>query len=673
MSTIEHSSTYEQNVERIVAYLQSGCKTSQQLGVEFENILVKRGTKEAVSYEGRHGVKEILERLSAFYPDKLYDEGHLIGLAHKDATVTLEPAACLEYSAGPYTTATEAEESFKDFLSKLQPILDEFGLEMANLGYHPTACAHDLTLIPKQRYYAMDRYLSQFGRFGACMMRCSAALQVSIDYTSEADAIRKLRVANALSPLFSLLCDNSPIFEGRRTRHHMARTLVWSNYDPHRCMIIPGTFDEGFGFRDYAEFVMNTAAIVVPEKEGHWRYVGELTFDEVYADRLMEESEIEHALSIIFPDGRLKRFLEIRPADSLPLPYSTGYIALIKGLFYHEANVDMLSRELASVTEGSIKHAKRELIHNGYDADLGRHFAVAGTPAITTPQEWLTHLLDLAEQGLDPQEAAYLAPLRDLVENKATLASRYAGATPQPADIPRIAVFPRYSKRCTRISVSLGYINGILEAGGIPVILPFTDDPLYLEEVVELYDGFLIPGGHDVSPATYGHRPCEHTDEPCKDRDIMENTLVPLIVAADKPLLGICRGHQVINVALGGTLIQDVATSYPTNTNHEQQPPFDQPVHTVTVKPGTKLAHLLGETTITVNSIHHQAIDRVAEDLVVSASSDDGMIEAVEIPNKRFVVGVQWHPEHLWQQSEVHHRLFKGLVQACKDQGDMPA
>lgn len=643
---------YEQNLQKIVDFISSGFKDTQLLGVEFENILVKKDTYGPVSYAEPQGVREILERLNKYYPKKIYEGINLLGLSGDGASVTLEPAACLEYSAAPHKTVMEVEAAYTGFREKLYPILDEFGLVMADLGYHPSARARDLELIPKKRYYSMNRYLRGFGRFGGCMMRCSAALQVSIDFKSEEDAIRKLRIANALSPLFALLCDNSPIFEGRPVKQHMIRTLIWQNYDSNRCMVVPGTFDEDFSFRKYAEFAMRTAAIVVPDKNEGWRYVGEKTFAEIYADRVMDDTETEHALSMIFPDGRLKKFLEIRPADAMPVPYAMGYVALIKGLFYSEKNLERLTKDIANVTEQSISHAKREMMRNGYDAFLGDR----------TPTDWLTSLFDMAEEALDPEEAAYLAPLREIMESKKSLASRYTGPVPKSKKIPRIGVFPRYNTEHTQLQVGVGYINGILEAGGIPIILPSTDDPTILESIVENYDGFLIPGGHDVDPKNYGRKRSDFLQDVCTERDSMELAIVPMIIDADKPLLGICRGQQVINVALGGTLVQDIPHEMPDTLDHVQSRPYTNAMHLVDIDKRSQLYEICKTERTPVNSIHHQTIEELADDLIVSARSEDGMIEGVEIPDKRFVIGVQWHPEYLWPHDIHQRRLFQALV-----------
>lgn len=229
--------------------------------------------------------------------------------------------------------------------------------------------------------------------------------------------------------------------------------------------------------------------------------------------------------------------------------------------------------------------------------------------------------------------------------------------------IPRIGILPRYNDEHTQLTVGLGYINGVLNAGGIPLILPSSDDPALLDAIVEGYDGFLIPGGHDVDPAVYGHERERACNDPCPERDAMEYALVPRIVAADKPLFGICRGSQIINVAMGGTLVQDIPTAVPRSLQHDQIYPYDEAVHTVDIVPNSKLASIMLVGHTAVNSIHHQQVDEVGEGVVVTAHAKDGVVEAIEMPDKRFVIGVQWHPEYMWPQSVPQRRLFRAFVQ----------
>lgn len=211
-----------------------------------------------------------------------------------------------------------------------------------------------------------------------------------------------------------------------------------------------------------------------------------------------------------------------------------------------------------------------------------------------------------------------------------------------------------------------GYFKGIETAGGIPAMLPLTDAAATLAQLADSFDGFLFTGGQDVAPARYGEakKPC--CGECSAERDAMEFALFKRILALDKPALGICRGIQFFNVALGGTLFQDLPTEHPSASVHQQKPPYDAPAHGLEIVPESALHKLFGPaagTKIRVNSRHHQAIKSVAPELEVMAHSDDGLVEAVRMPKKFFVWAVQWHPESSFQCDENCLKLFRILVE----------
>ena len=216
---------------------------------------------------------------------------------------------------------------------------------------------------------------------------------------------------------------------------------------------------------------------------------------------------------------------------------------------------------------------------------------------------------------------------------------------------PRIGITP-----CLRID---DYVESVKRAGGDPVVLQNADDP---EGVVRRVDGLLLTGGLDVDPALYGESAHE-TTQIAADRDRFEIPLSRAAIAADLPVFAICRGVQVLNVAAGGSLVQDIPSAITTELNHSIDIPKDHPAHAVRVTPGTQLAAALGSAvkleTCEVNSRHHQSVGRVAPSFVVSAVSPDGVVEAIEHPDAAFCVGVQWHPENFWKTGE-----FAGLFAA---------
>ena len=206
-----------------------------------------------------------------------------------------------------------------------------------NAGYHPTRKAEELTLIPKERYRLMDKHFADLGTLGLRMMRASASTQVSIDYTSEADAVRKMRIASALAPVLGAIADNVAVYEREVGAYPLVRLAVWRNVDDDRCGVVPGVFKPGFGFGAYADWLLSTSPIFINAKQPDGTTVEQAestrSAGEIYKNTAMTKADIEHLISMFWPDVRLKRFVEIRPADSLPQEYLTGYAALIKGLF----------------------------------------------------------------------------------------------------------------------------------------------------------------------------------------------------------------------------------------------------------------------------------------------------------------------------------------------------
>lgn len=182
-------------------------------------------------------------------------------------------------------------------------------------------------------------------------------------------------------------------------------------------------------------------------------------------------------------------------------------------------------------------------------------------------------------------------------------------------------------------------------------MLPLTTDASRIAQLCHLCDGILLTGGQDIQPELYGAEPLPCCGECSPERDTMELQLLELAFQQDLPVLGICRGLQLLNVCFGGTLYQDLPEQVSSSISHHQTPPYDQPVHTVSVLPETPLAALLEQETLAVNSYHHQGILKLAEALQPMAVAPDGLIESVWLPEKAFVWGVQWHPEYDYQKN----------------------
>ena len=211
-----------------------------------------------------------------------------------------------------------------------------------------------------------------------------------------------------------------------------------------------------------------------------------------------------------------------------------------------------------------------------------------------------------------------------------------------------------------RMNVPEPYVRRVEEAGGLPILLPICD-PARAPEYLSLCDGLLVIGGDDVDPALYGEEPHPDLGPVDRARDDFEIALIRAASAGRVPTLGICRGVQVMNVALGGTLHQHVPAEVPDAIAHGGG--YDD-LHEIAVAKGCRLAAVVGESRLAVNSHHHQAIDRPAKGLVVTARAPDGVIEGAEAPGHPFLVGVQWHPERM--HAESTRRLFRAFVEAAR-------
>ena len=220
--------------------------------------------------------------------------------------------------------------------------------------------------------------------------------------------------------------------------------------------------------------------------------------------------------------------------------------------------------------------------------------------------------------------------------------------------MPRMTADPRLSEAHAKYPESLARAGAEVRWIGL-------EDPEQAVRDALACDGLLLPGGGDMDPKFYGQERIPACGEPNPLRDAAEPLLLRAFLDADRPVLGICRGIQVMNVVLGGDLYQDIKP-------FEHIPHNDHwgKIHTVTVRRGTLLSRILGQDTVLVNSQHHQAVDRVAPGLVLSALSEDGIVEAVEKPDARFCLGVQWHPEWLNDADPAMQGLFDAFVNACK-------
>ncbi len=233
------------------------------------------------------------------------------------------------------------------------------------------------------------------------------------------------------------------------------------------------------------------------------------------------------------------------------------------------------------------------------------------------------------------------------------------------ASKPIIGVMPLYDDERESIWMLPDYMDGLRAAGAVPVILPLNIDDEEFGLIDGMFDGYLFTGGHDIDPSLYGERNEGKCGVILESRDRLEKMVFDTAYAEDKPMLGICRGLQIINAFLGGTLYQDIPTQRPTDTPHVMTKPYDAAAHNVEIEKDSPLYGLLGIERLGVNSLHHQAIKDISPALNIMAVADDGTIEAFEDRSKRFLWAVQWHPEFSYKTDENSRKIFGAFAKAC--------
>ncbi|SHK67529.1 gamma-glutamyl-gamma-aminobutyrate hydrolase family protein [Desulforamulus aeronauticus] len=228
---------------------------------------------------------------------------------------------------------------------------------------------------------------------------------------------------------------------------------------------------------------------------------------------------------------------------------------------------------------------------------------------------------------------------------------------------PLIGITSSYDRESNRTFISRFYCQVIEAAGGLPLILPCILGEKTVDRILDKIDGLLLSGGVDVDPLLFGEEPLPSLGSICPERDTFELALTRRALTLGLPILAVCRGLQVLNIAAGGNVLQDIGSHIAKPLKHDQQAPLWYGTHSIEVLPGSRLAAIFGEKTI-VNSFHHQAVARIAAGFLATAWSSDGVVEAMESSSSSFIVGIQCHPECMWEHDPKMFQLFKEFVAA---------
>ena len=385
-----------------------------KLGIEHEKLLFPRGASGPVAYEGPSGVGALLERLAdrGYTPYRESDRDPPIALMRDALTVSLEPGGQFELSGSPQRTARAAHEENLAHMKDIRAACEALGLVPVGLGYRPFGTPAQMPWMPKHRYQAMREVLPRRGRYALDMMLMTATGQVSLDWTDEADCVRKTQVGVRLGPLLIALYANSPIVDGRRSEFLTFRSQVWTAVDPSRCGVPASMLDGSFSYAAYVEWALD-AKLLFLRRGGHYLQP-DLTFRQLlakgYEGKPATDSDWQDHLSTLFPEVRLKKVIEIRGADCVSLPLTGALGALWRGLFYDPTALADAERLVGPMTSNEYAALQDEARRKGLRGMF------RGTPLAALA----TQMVELAQAGLrrlDPLDAPLLDPLLEVARS----------------------------------------------------------------------------------------------------------------------------------------------------------------------------------------------------------------------------------------------------------------
>lgn len=348
MSGAESAGTRIESKADLVDYIAEGAKPKEawRIGTEHEKFGFRQNDFSPLPYEGPQGIRAMLEGLQRFGWNPISEAGNVIALEMDGQSITLEPGGQFELSGGILRTVHETCAEVNTHLDQVRQVADEIGVGFLGLGFQPKWRLDQIPVMPKGRYGIMRAYMPKVGRHGLDMMFRSCTVQVNLDFGSEADMVKKLRVGLALQPIATALFANSPFVEGKPSGFLSTRSQVWLDTDPDRTGMLPLAFDQGFGFEAYVDWALDVPMYFV-YRDGKYIDASGQSFRDFMAGRLPAlpgetptSADWSNHLTTCFPEARVKRWLEMRGADGGPWRRLCALPALWVGLFYDQTALD---------------------------------------------------------------------------------------------------------------------------------------------------------------------------------------------------------------------------------------------------------------------------------------------------------------------------------------------
>lgn len=428
--------------EQLAQYLADGCKPKEdwRIGTEHEKFGFCKDTLKPLPYAGERSIQAVLEGLRDGHGwAPLTEGGNLIGLTKDGANISLEPGGQLELSGAPLETIHETCDEVNAHLRDVKDIADKIGVGFIGLGAAPVWRHEDMPLMPKGRYKLMDGYMQEVGTMGTTMMRRTCTVQVNLDFSSEADMVQKLRVALALQPVATALFANSPFLDGRPNGHKSWRARVWRSLDADRTGMLPFVFEEGFGFEAWVQYALDVPMYFVYRNGEYINALG-MSFRDFLKGELPALpgetptlSDWADHLTTIFPEARIKKFIEMRGADGGPWRRLCALPAFWVGLTYDQTALDAawdLVKGWDAETRDALRVAASEQGLQAKVNGISMHELARETVEIS--ESGLKARARPGAGGLVPDETHFLNALKDSLETGKVpadeLMERYNGA-----------------------------------------------------------------------------------------------------------------------------------------------------------------------------------------------------------------------------------------------------
>lgn len=407
-----------ERLDQLVEHMQSGCKprADWRIGTEHEKFGYLTDTQAPLPYAGARSIRAILEGLrDRFGWTPVEEAGHLIGLSRAGANISLEPGGQLELSGAAFADLNDTATELDQHLAEVHALADPMGVGFFAIGTAPVWGHDDMPVMPKGRYRLMTEYMGRVGTLGTQMMYRTSTVQVNLDFGSEADMVQKFRVALALQPVATALFANSPFLDGRPTGVKSWRSRIWRDLDATRTGMLPFVFDAGFGFQQYVDYALDVPMYFV-YRDGRYIDARGQSFRDFLQGRLPAMpgqvptlADWADHLTTIFPEARIKRYMEMRGADVGPRAHILALPALWVGVIYDQGALDAawdLVRGLDAPTREGLRVAASEAGLQGICNGVRLHDLAREMVALSEA--------GLAARGLD--EGRYLDPLRASVE-----------------------------------------------------------------------------------------------------------------------------------------------------------------------------------------------------------------------------------------------------------------